>query len=122
MNDEVEQLRILLGELRVQQRRTEEAIDRVETAIGRRNQPRTQRETVVELERELELSDFRVGQLVRILNPRRGEQSTGRVSYVGTRFVGVARSRGQDTRRIPRNLEILFDDNDDGPGPQQQLQ
>ena len=60
--------------------------------------------------RELELRDFQAGQRVRILNPERGAENTGIVMRIGRRFVEISRSRSKDTKRIPRNLEILDDE------------
>lgn len=110
--DEVDKLRNLLAELRIQQQRTETAINRVEETLNRRTSNGRVARRTVQAPRELTLRDFRVGQRVQILNPNRGEHPFGRVSYVGTRFVGITKTGGGNTRRIPRNLAIL--DREDG--------
>ena len=119
-DEEIDELRDLLDNLRIQQAQTTEAIDRIERILGtednntvttvparRRQQAPRQRSRPVL--RNLELRDFERGQVVRILNPSRGEVDIGTVLGVGTRFVSIRRENSSDTRRIPRNLEILHD-------------
>lgn len=121
--NEIDELRDLLENLIIQQQETNRAITRVERLIRQSNveareapvaelvQPAPTAPPTVDrpVLRNLQLRDFARGQHVRILNPTRGEEDTGVVTGVGTRFVNIARSQGRDTRRIPRNLEIIRD-------------
>ena len=118
-NDEIDELRDLLDNLRIQQAQTTEAIDRIERLLhedggNARRTVTTRRRTIVRprnepVLRNLQLRDFERGQQVRILNPSRGEVDVGTVLSVGTRFVSIRREGASDTRRIPRNLEIIQD-------------
>lgn len=90
---------VLIDHLKRLSIETKQAIKELKAIRTAKNQALTRQE-----ERTGEL---RVGDRVRIDNPRFGQKSTGTVSRIGKTFVTITTTDGRKVNRIPRNVSRI---------------